>query len=561
MRLADGGRLIVVTVLSASIAQPGFAAKLNDLEHTRIDYPRPADVPSDAAMEAAGAVIGRIDIDTRNIFDESDQRESNRLYRLPDRLPLPTQPATIRAQLLFASGEKYQVRKLAETERALRMLTFIYDARVVPVHYADGKVDIKVITKDVWTLSPGISFGRSGGTNSTKFNLEEENLLGWGKTLQVSRGSTVDRTTDTVALSDPNLFGSHWTSAISYSDSSDGSQRAALIQQPFYSLDAPWSAKAAALSFDRTVSRYNLGNIVDQFNDNQNAYELSGGISNGLVDGWTRRLTFGMRYDRNIFLPTPGTSLPTPPSLMPPDRTLSYPFVGYDMLQDEYKKVGDENEIGRTEDLYFGSEISGEIGYSSSAFGANHDAVMLAAKLLRGFELPAEQQLFLTSDFTSRLEQGHARNLIADAAAKYYWRWHENWLLYAGLSGPTTYMLDPDMQLLLGGDNGMRGYPLRFESGTSRALLTVEQRFFTDWYPYRLVRVGGAVFTDVGRTWGNGVVGNSDPGLLKDVGFGLRLGNTRSGLGNVLHIDLAFPLNDIAGIQRVQLLVQTMQSF
>jgi hypothetical protein len=560
MRPSDGGRLIAFTLLSAAIAQQGIAAKLTDLEHTRIEYPRPADVPSDAAMEAAGAVIGRIDIDIRNIFDESDARESNGLYRLADRLHIRTKPATVRAQLLFASGEKYRARKLAETERALRLLTFIYDARVVPVHYADGKVDIMIITKDVWTLSPGISFGRSGGANSTKFNLEEENLLGWGKTLQVSRGSSVDRTSDTVAFSDPNVFGSHWKSAMSYSDSSDGSQRSLLLQQPFYSLDAPWSAKATALSFDRTVARYNLGNIVDQFNDNQSAYELSGGVSNGLIDGWTKRWTFGMRYDRNRFLPT-GTSTPAPPSLLPPDRTLSYPFTGFDMLQDKYKKVGDENEIGRTEDLYFGSEISGEIGLSNGVFGANHNAVMLAAKALRGLELPAEQQLFLTGDFASRLEQGRARNLIADAAAKYYWRWRENWLLYAGLSGTTTYMLDPDMQLLLGGDNGLRGYPLRFESGTSRALLTVEQRFFTDWYPFRLVRVGGAVFTDVGRTWGSGVVGNSDPGLLKDVGFGLRLGNTRSGLGNVLHIDLAFPVSNVAGIKKFQFLVQTMQSF
>jgi len=561
MRLSDRGRLIAFTLLTASLAQPGFAAKFNDLEHTRIDYPRPADLPSDAALEAAGAVIGRIDIDIRNIFDESDERETNALYRLANRLHIRTKPATIRAQLLFKSGDKYQARKLAETERALRKLTFIYDARVVPVHYADGKVEIKVISKDVWTLSPGISFGRSGGTNSTKFNLEEENLLGWGKTLQVSRGSTVDRTTNTVALSDPNVFGTHWTSAAAYSDSSDGSQRSALLQHPFYSLDTTWSTKLVGLSFDRTVSRYNLGNIVDQFNDNQSAYEVSGGLSDGYIDGWTRRLTFGARYDRNVFLPTPNTSLPTPPSLMPPDRTLSYPFIGYDMVQDKYKKVGDQNEIGRTEDLYFGTEISGEIGLSNSAFGANHDAVMLAAKALRGLDLPVEQQLFLTSDLSTRLEQGHARNLIADAAAKYYWRWHENWLLYAGLSGTTTYMLDPDMQLLLGGDNGLRGYPLRFESGTSRALLTVEQRFFTDWYPYRLVRVGGAIFTDVGRTWGSGVVGNSDPGLLKDVGFGLRIGNTRSGLGNVLHVDLAFPLSNIAGIKQVQFLVQTMQSF
>jgi outer membrane protein assembly factor BamA len=559
MKLSDGSLLLALTVLAAALSEPAAAAKLTDKEHTRIEEPRPPDLPSDGELEAAGAVIGNIDIDIRNIFDESDAREANGLFQLANHLHIRSKRSTIKAQLLFASGDKYLARKLAETERALRLQTYIYDARVVPVRYVDGKVDIKVITKDVWTLSPGLSFGRAGGSNSTNFNLQDSNFLGWGKTLEVSHGSTVDRTSDTVEWSDPNVLGSRWTSDLIYADSSDGMQRSLKVARPFYSLDAPWSAKITAVKFDRTISRYNLGDIVDQFNDNEASYELSGGVSNGLIDGWTRRFTFGVRYDRNIFLPTPVTSMPA--RQLPPDRTLSYPFVGFDFLQDKYKKVGDENQIGRTEDLYFGTEVTGEVGFSNSAFGADRHAVMLAAKALRGIEITELQQLFLTSDFSSRIEDGRARNLKADAGAKYYWRWRTDWLLYAAFSGTVTDSLDPDMQLLLGGDNGLRGYPLRYESGTSRALFTVEQRFYTDWYPFRLVRVGGAIFADAGRTWGSGVIGNSDPGLLRDVGFGLRLGNTRSGLGNVLHIDFAFPLNNIAGIQRFQVLVQTMQSF
>lgn len=559
MRLLGGGCLIAFTVLYAGMAQPALAAKLTDKEHTRINEPRPADVPSDAELEAAGARIGRVEIVARNIFDESDQRESNGLFRLADRLHIRTKTKTIRAQLLFKSGDKYLARKLAETERVLRLLSYVYDARIVPVHYADGKVDVRVVTKDVWTLSPGISFARSGGTNETRFNLADSNFLGWGKALQVSHGSSVDRTSNTVTWNDPNVLGSRWTSALAYTNASDGSQRAAVVTQPFYSLDTPWSARISAITFDRRISRYNLGNIVDQFNDNESSYELSGGISNGLIDGWTKRWTFGMRYDRNLFYPSRVTVVPA--KVLPPNRTLSYPFTGFDILQDDYKKVGDENQIGRAEDLYFGTEVAGEIGYSSSAFGADRDAVMLSSRAVHGFDLPHEQQLFLNADFSSRLEQAHARNLIADAAARYYWRWREDWLLYAALSGTTTYKLDQDAQLLIGGDSGLRGYPLRFESGTSRALFTVEQRVFTDWFPFRLVRVGGAVFGDVGRTWGTGVVGNSDPGLLKDVGFGLRLGNTRSGLGNVLHIDFAFPVSNVARIQKFQFLVQTMQSF
>jgi hypothetical protein len=559
MKLLDGSCLIAAAVLTAMFSDFALAAKLTDKEHTQIDEPRPADVPSDAELEAQGAVIGRVDIDIRNIFDQRDPREDNGLFRLANALHIRTKPATVRAQLLFASGDRYLARKLAETERALRLLPYVYDAKIIPMHYADGKVDIRVTTKDVWTLSPGVSFGRTGGTNDTKLNLQDTNLFGFGKTLQVSHGDTVDRSTDTIAYADPNVFGSRWTSALAYADSSDGSQRSFQAIHPFYSLDAPWSTKITALSFDRTVSRYNLGNIVDQFNDKQSSYELSGGVSGGLVDGWVKRLTFGMRYDRNAFLQTPLTPLPA--KVLPSNRTLSYPFVGFDILQDAYKKVGDQNEIGKTEDLYFGTEITGEIGWSDSAFGADRNAIMLAAKALRGLELPHQQQLFLTGDFSSRVEEGRAKNLIADAAAKYYWRWRENWLFYAGLSGTVTDAQDPDMQVLLGGDNGLRGYPLRFESGTSRALFTVEQRVFTDWYPFRLARVGAAVFADVGRTWGSGVIGNSDPGLLKDVGFGLRFGNTRTGLGNVLHMDVAFPLDHIAGIQQVQFLVQTLQSF
>ena len=141
-------------------------------------------------------------------------------------------------------------------------------------------------------------------------------------------------------------------------------------------LDAPWSTKITAVTFDRTISRYNLGDIVDQFNDSETSYELSGGLSSGLVDGWVKRLTFGMRYDRNDFLPTSVTSLPA--KELPPNRTLSYPFVGFDILQDRYKKIGDQNQIGRTEDLYFGTEITGEVGLSNGAFGADASCLHVA---------------------------------------------------------------------------------------------------------------------------------------------------------------------------------------
>jgi hypothetical protein len=93
-------------------------------------------------------------------------------------------------------------------------------------------------------------------------------------------------------------------------------------------------------------------------------------------------------------------------------------------------------------------------------------------------------------------------------------------------------------------------------------LFTIEQRYFTDWYPFRLARVGGAIFADVGRTWGDNPVQGSPPqGWLRDVGFGLRLGPTRGGAHEVLHIDIAFPLDGDPSIENVQILLESKGSF
>jgi hypothetical protein len=70
------------------------------------------------------------------------------------------------------------------------------------------------------------------------------------------------------------------------------------------------------------------------------------------------------------------------------------------------------------------------------------------------------------------------------------------------------------------------------------------------------------VFFDMGKAFGDPLLGPSeDYGLLKDVGFGLRLGSTRSALGNVLHLDVAFPLDGPKSVDQVQFLVQTKRSF
>ena len=92
-------------------------------------------------------------------------------------------------------------------------------------------------------------------------------------------------------------------------------------------------------------------------------------------------------------------------------------------------------------------------------------------------------------------------------------------------------------------------------------LATIEQRYYTDWYPFRLARVGGAVFADAGRVWGPNPLGDDNREWLVDVGVGLRLALTRFSSRSIIHIDVAFPLNGDPTIDSVQLLIESRKSF
>ena len=66
---------------------------------------------------------------------------------------------------------------------------------------------------------------------------------------------------------------------------------------------------------------------------------------------------------------------------------------------------------------------------------------------------------------------------------------------------------------------------------------------FTQYEPFGLFNLGFAAFADVGRAWFRDVDVDKN-GWKADVGFGLRLLPSKSDKGQVVHLDVAFPVND-----------------
>ena len=555
--------LLLVAVFAAALGRAGTgegAPVLPSLKSraTRLEDSRPAGIPDDATLERSGARIGEIRFKALQLFDIGGRDQDSKLFRLGNRLHIRTRDATIADQLLFKAGDLYSASAVTESARILRSTRYLRDAIIRPVAWHDGVVDLEVTTQDVWTFNPGLSFGRRGGKNTGGFELEELNFLGLGTQLGIGFKSGIDRDSKSIFYRDRQLGSSWWDLSANYSDNSDGRLAELSLTRPFYSLDTR-RAGGVSLSDDlRTDSRYDLGKIIDKFETHAKSATAFYGFSNGLSGGWARRYSFGATYDDRQFDDAPGA---VETLLLPPGRKLVYPWLAAEWVQDRFATARNRDQIEKIEDYALGWSLRAQLGYASSSLGSDRDAFVFEGSASTGYELSTRQSLLLSADASARVESGRLANGLLGAEARYYFRQSPRRLFFMDLAATAGSNLDVDNQVLLGGDNGLRGYPLRYQAGTGRWLFTAEQRVFTNWFPFQLFNVGGAVFYDMGRVTGRDPLGSAPQGLLKDVGFGLRFGNSRSALGNVLHVDFAFPLDGDSSIRSMQVVVETKRRF
>lgn len=523
---------------------------------TAVAYPDDAVEP--VQVQIQDAIIRDVILEKSDVFDLSNPKENNWLYRMLNKLHIVTRDNVIEQQLLLKSGDPYSKKLADESERILRRNRYLYDADIRPVRVADGVVDLKVSTRDVWTLGPDISASRKGGEITSRIGIEETNFLGLGQTIRVFHEEDVARRSDSIEFYDRQLANS-WVSAFAhFADNSDGHHRQLSLVRPFYSLDSRWSLGGGAVDNERRGLLYNLGNEAAEYQQLHDHATLFGGWSAGLRDGWVRRWQAGVVFSDKRFSAVPDPELA---AVIPEDRKLVYPFIALELLEDRYETAANRDQIGRTEDFHTGTRFTATLGWANERFESDRNALVWSSSFSRGFGNLDKNFLMLSASAGGRQESGHSVNTLASFAARYYNVQSDKRLFFATLSGTAGHALDIDNLVALGGDSGLRGYPLRYQAGESKVLFTIEQRYFTDWYPFRLVRIGGAIFADAGRVWGANPIAETRYGWLTDVGFGLRLGRTRSSSGNMIHIDVAFPLGGDPSIDDVQFLLESKRSF
>ena len=304
----------------------------------------------------------------------------------------------------------------------MRAQRYLNEATVEPVRYneADNTVDVLVRVHDVWTLSPGLSFGRKGGENSARVKFADTNFLGLGKELSLARSSDVDRTAWELGYVDPNVFGSWWKLSAGLLVA-ERRQRESAVAASVRSMRWIRAGARTSPAVDATtdVSRYSLGHVVERLQMQHRQFEIGGGFSEGLHDGWTTRYLGGIRYDAREFQRARATSRWRP---SPPTASSPIPWVGLEVIEDEYVSTRNLDQIGRTEDLYLGLSARLEAGFAGTALGSTHDGLILNGKLQAGADLGHEQYLVHSLGFGTRVEGDALANASLDWASRYYLR-------------------------------------------------------------------------------------------------------------------------------------------
>lgn len=505
---------------------------------------------------AEGKTITKIHFYLLDVFDESNEDENNALFRLLNGIHINTKEYVISDQLLFEKGNLANTEQLVETERLLRNQHYLTDAFILPERICGDAVEIAVITRDTWALELEGSFGEAGGDTSTSIGVKSGNLLGTGNLLTLDYVVEDGQNKIVTKTENPSLFGTRFSSAAAYAESSDGEEKLITLNRHFYSLNSKWS-------FESKYSTVTLLEEEEYLNTTNNEYYVDTGESylifgqsEGLINNKTTHYYAGLTQKKNIFTETEETITP-----LPEDRIRNYVWFGLAKIENDYGKFRNISQIHRTEDIQLGQELTVNLGFGLKDLdnkkeflhlnGLYEDALSIGKHHLTRFGINYEGN-YLTDD-------KKAENVIIGANINYFHYLNTNQRWYGSLRFDKGLGLTSDKELTFEQKTLVRGYPSNYQKGNKRLLASIEHRRFYNIHLFNIIRVGRVYFADVARAWDND--NSSQSNLLSDIGFGLRFSSSKVRVGNVAHLDIAMPLNDKSKVDSYQFTLRAYHEF
>jgi hypothetical protein len=493
--------------------------------------------PTAAGQTPTGPIIDSIEIVIEDVFEDGGLTPDYWAYRLANQLHVETKEVVIRRELLFREGEPLESEALAQTERNLRALPFLRRARI-ETHPAEtdgeGAVRVRVVVGDSWSTVPEARLAKVGNEWVWALGASEGNLFGRGMDLEALHSSGLDRDETYVLFRDPRLFGSRVALSTYYSDASDGHHAAFSGQRPFYSLQSLWSFRAGFEDFDRLDPLYEDGERIEELRHTRRRADFEVARAVRRSDRSALRLHLGYQLSED--------------EVELDRREFGIVQIGLTSSFHSFRELTHVNRFERTEDINLGNEAAAFVGISTPSLGGEpDDSYFFFLSERRGFSLNRDGFLLGAATWQARHRNGGIENSIARFRMDLVQKLSPRRILLAKADYHHGSNLDPEVQLRLGAESGLRGYPVRQFNGNRSLLLSFEGRWFVADDVLRLVSIGVAGFVDSGFAWPEGAkVALQD--LRSDVGVSLLLGANRVSASRPgIRLDLAYALNPIAG--------------
>ena len=495
------------------------------------------------AADPLPPTIRDIEVVVHEVFDEPSTGWGAP-YRTANQFHITTREGVIRRELLFASGNAVNPEQLAQTERNLRALSFLRDARVesIPVNDDDDdpdggqpvageQVDVRVETWDTWSLIPIVQFAHVDDTTVWSAGVSDTNFLGWGKEVSVSHQVTLDRSANRFWYRDPQLAGSRLRLTAAVADLSDGDEGLLVLGRPFYALEDTWSFAVRASSFTRSDPLFADGEEIVRLRHlaGWGDVEVARAVRRRSDSALRLHTAYRVRDDR----------------VAGDRRNFRVLEVGLTSVTHRFVQLTHVNQFERTEDINLGAQTFASAGISTPTLGGGEGRVFfLRAGHTQTLAFAPTHFLSGSVGAAARHDTDGWANVIGDVCVRYLRQHATRHTMLGKVDLRLGHNLDPEVQLLLGAESGLRGYPVRRFQGTRSLLLSLEERWFIADDLAQLLSVGIAGFVDSGSAWPDDVpVRLSD--LKTAVGGSLLLGSPRLSAGPGVRFNLAYALDPL----------------
>lgn len=499
----------------------------------------------------------------QTIFDKNEQGFTF-LHRWANAIHIDTKIITLENEASFFIKKCTKTfADMAELERHLRSQKYLRDAEVS----SDENVEnITITTWDNWSLMPTISFGRKGGINTYSFGIKERNLLGLGIDTEIESYRNTQRSGYKLVATIP-LFQKQNTSVkLGFSDNDDGQQHSLFLHKIFAGFHTKTAYRIGFNEEARNDTIFQNDQDQSVFGHDISFKEASFAWLNFNSANRLLRYRFGITQDKDIFTDLSeeekiDLSSPVLTDIKPEDRDLLYPWLAFEYIEKDFRKLTNVHLITQIEDFNHGWQFNSSLGIGN---GNKENSAWSVWKLRvkKGFNLHDNSLLLLDFSLANDMYQERDSRLLVSLSGEYFYQLNKNWGFYLSNTNVVSKNQYLDQPVTMGGNTGLRGFPLQYQHGQDSIKVTSELRYYPAINLFKLFDLAGVAFVDAGRTYGESTVKNIEEGWLGSTGIGLRLHSPHSG-GNhpIIHIDFAFPQSDNPDINNFEIKVQAKKSF